>query len=295
MIKSMTGFGRAERTADGLNITVEIRSVNHRYYEYSAGVPRNYGFVEDKLKSVVGSAVSRGKVEVSLSVAAAEGFEAAAPDVSVDMAAAESYINAMRSAGNQLGLTDDLSLSFLMRLPDIFVVSKPKTDEDAVTNAVCEAAAEALDALMRMRIAEGANMYADITARLQSIEDMVSEIDLLSPQSLENYRIRLYNRLSEVLEDSNIDEQRIVAEAALFADKTAVAEETVRLRSHISQLSQLLKQETPVGRKLDFLIQEFNREANTIGSKAQDIAITKLVVNLKSEIEKIREQIQNIE
>jgi len=246
MIKSMTGFGRAERTADGLNITVEIRSVNHRYYEYSARVPRNYGFVEDKLKSVVGSAVSRGKVEVSLSVAAAEGFEAAAPDVSVDMAATESYINAMRSAGNQLGLTDDLSLSFLMRLPDIFVVSKPKTDEDAVTNAVCEAAAEALDALMRMRIAEGANMYADITARLQSIEDMVSEIDLLSPQSLENYRIRLYNRLSEVLEDSNIDEQRIVAEAAVFPSFPSCLSRKLPSEGSLTSLSRnLTARQTP--------------------------------------------------
>lgn len=292
MIKSMTGFGRAERTVNGRSITVEIRSVNHRYYEYSARIPRAYGYIEDRLKSVVASGVSRGKVEAAVTITAAEGFQ---PAVAVDMETARGYISALRLANEELGLTDDITLSRLMKLPDIFTVEKPEENEELITSDVCDTARDALEAFIAMRSAEGESMYADINGRLETISGMVGEIERLSPISAENYRSRLYARLCEVLADTNADEQRVITEAAIFADKTAVAEETVRLRSHICQLGELIKQDGPVGRKLDFLIQEFNREANTIGSKAQDIAVTKLVVDLKSEIEKIREQIQNIE
>lgn len=292
MIKSMTGFGRAEETIGGRDIVVEIRSVNHRYYEFSARVPRAYGYLEEKLKNYINGKISRGKVEVSVSIASADCGDSL---IEVNIGTAKGYINALRTANEELGLTDDLTLSRLMRLPDIFTVKKASEDEEVIWNDVRIAADTAADRFILMRETEGAKMREDILERADLIEQLVSEVERLSPLSAENYRNKLYSRLCEVLEDKNIDEQRLVAEAAIFADKTAVAEETVRLRSHIRQLRSMLELSEPVGRKLDFLIQEFNREANTIGSKAQDIAITKLVVELKSEIEKIREQIQNIE
>ena len=292
MIKSMTGFGRAEQIIDGRDIIVEIRSVNHRYYEFSARVPRAYGYIEEKLKSFLNGRISRGKVEVSVSIAA---VEAADTLIEINKAVAKGYVDALRSVGGELGLADDLTLSQLVRLPDIFTVRKTADDEEQIWNSVKTVADEAVSKFISMREAEGLKMKEDVLERADIIERLVDEVDRLSPISAENYRSKLYSRLCEVLADKNIDEQRIVTEAAIFADKTAVAEETVRLKSHIRQLRDMLALDEPVGRKLDFLIQEFNREANTIGSKAQDIAVTKIVVDLKSEIEKIREQIQNIE
>lgn len=292
MIKSMTGFGRAEQIIDGRDIIVEIRSVNHRYYEFSARVPRAYGYIEEKLKSFLNGRISRGKVEVSVSIAA---VEAADTLIEINKAVAKGYVDALRSVGGELGLADDLTLSQLVRLPDIFTVKKTADDEEQIWNSVKTVADEAVSKFISMREAEGLKMKEDVLERADIIERLVDEVDRLSPISAENYRSKLYSRLCEVLADKNIDEQRIVTEAAIFADKTAVAEETVRLKSHIRQLRDMLALDEPVGRKLDFLIQEFNREANTIGSKAQDIAVTKIVVDLKSEIEKIREQIQNIE
>ena len=292
MIKSMTGFGRAEQIIDGRDIIVEIRSVNHRYYEFSARVPRAYGYVEEKLKSFLNGRISRGKVEVSVSISA---VEAADTLIEINKAGAKGYVDALRSVGEELGLADDLTLSQLVRLPDIFTVRKTADDEEQIWNSVRTVADEAVSKFVAMREAEGLKMKEDVLERADIIERLVDEVDRLSPISAENYRSKLYSRLCEVLADKNIDEQRIVTEAAIFADKTAVAEETVRLKSHIRQLRDMLALDEPVGRKLDFLIQEFNREANTIGSKAQDIAVTKIVVDLKSEIEKIREQIQNIE
>lgn len=292
MIKSMTGFGRAEQIIDGRDIIVEIRSVNHRYYEFSARVPRAYGYIEEKLKSFLNGRISRGKVEVSVSIAA---VEAADTLIEINKAVAKGYVDALRSVGGELGLADDLTLSQLVRLPDIFTVRKTADDEEQIWNSVKAVADEAVSKFISMREAEGLKMKEDVLERADIIERLVDEVDRLSPISAENYRSKLYSRLCEVLADKNIDEQRIVTEAAIFADKTAVAEETVRLKSHIRQLRDMLALDEPVGRKLDFLIQEFNREANTIGSKAQDIAVTKIVVDLKSEIEKIREQIQNIE
>ncbi len=292
MIKSMTGFGRAEASVGGRDITVEIRSVNHRYYEFSSRVPRAYGYLEEKLKTHLGGRISRGKVEVSVLIVNTDITDA---EIAVNMPVAKGYVDALRSVKDELGLTDDLTLSNIMRLPDIFAVKKAPEDEEQIWNDVRSVTDEAIEKFVSMREKEGSRMREDILERLDVIDRLVCEIERLSPQSVENYRSRLYTRLCEVLAEKDIDEQRIVTEAAVFADKVAVAEETVRLKSHIAQLTDMLGMSEPVGRKLDFLIQEFNREANTIGSKAQDIAITKAVVELKSEIEKIREQIQNIE
>lgn len=292
MIKSMTGFGRAEEIIEGRDIIVEIRSVNHRYYEFSARVPRAYGYIEEKLKSYLNGRISRGKVEVSVSITA---IEAADTQIEINKAVAKGYVDALRSVGEELGLEDDLTLSQLVRLPDVFTVRKAPDDEELIWNSVRTVADEAVSRFIAMRETEGLKMKEDVLERADIIERLVDEVERLSPISAENYRNKLYARLCEVLADKNIDEQRLVTEAAIFADKTAVAEETVRLKSHIRQLRDMLSLNEPVGRKLDFLIQEFNREANTIGSKAQDIAVTKIVVDLKSEIEKIREQIQNIE
>lgn len=292
MIRSMTGFGRAQQVIGGRDILVEIRSVNHRYYEFSARVPRAYGYLEEKLKSYINGRISRGKVEVGVTIANIEGKDAL---IEVNRTIAKGYVDALRGANEELGLTDDLTLSNLIRLPDIFTVRKTADDEEVIWNDVRTVADEAVENFVAMREKEGAKMKEDVLGRLQLIGRYVDEVERLSPLSAENYRTKLYNRLCEILSDKNIDEQRILTEAAIFADKTAVAEETVRLKSHIRQLEDMLELDEPIGRKLDFLIQEFNRESNTIGSKAQDIAITKIVVDLKSEIEKIREQIQNIE
>lgn len=292
MIKSMTGFGRCLETVGGKDILVEIKSVNHRYYEFSARVPRAYGYLEEKLKGFLQGRISRGKVEVGVTV-----YNASAENESIEVNrdVAKQYISALRSANEELGLTDDLTLSKLMRLPDIFNVRKAEDDEDAVWESVKTVAGKALDNFIAMREAEGRKMRDDVLSRLEYITELVGKIEQKSPETTEKYRKRLYDKLSDILNDKNVDEQRIVTEAAIFSEKTAVDEETVRLRSHIHQCRELLDSDEAVGRKLDFLIQEFNREANTIGSKAQDIEITKIVVELKSEIEKIREQIQNIE
>lgn len=292
MIRSMTGFGRAEETVNGRSICAEIRSVNHRYYEFSARVPRSMGFLEEKLKGFLGESISRGKVEVSVTVTSAEAADTL---IEINKKLAEDYINALRGVKDELWLTDDLSLTALMKIPDIITVKKAALDENALWEDVRTVCGRAAEKFVAMRETEGQKMKTDIEGHLLIISGIVSEIERLSPISVKKYHDKLYQRLCEVLEEKNIDEQRIVTEAAIFADKTAVAEETVRLRSHIEQLTQMLSQEGAVGRKLDFLVQEFNREANTIGSKALDLEITRLVVELKSEIEKIREQVQNIE
>ncbi len=292
MIKSMTGFGRAEEVLNGRDILVEIRSVNHRYYEFSSRIPRAYGYIEEKLKSLLNGRIARGKTEVSVTVSSVEGKEAV---IEVNEAIASGYVDALRKANEKLGLTDDITLSQMMRMPDIFTVRKVQDDEDQVWQDVKTVTEKALDNFVRMRETEGVRMKEDLLFRLENIEKMVSDVEVRSPEVNAAYRDRLYNKIKEVLADKNVDESRLLTEAAIFADKTAVDEETVRLRSHINQFRSMLELDEPVGRKLDFLIQEFNREANTIGSKAQDAKITKTVVELKSEIEKIREQIQNIE
>lgn len=288
----MTGFGRCLESVDGKTIIVEIKSVNHRYYEFSSRVPRSCGYLDEKLKSFIQGKVSRGKVDVGVSI---QSDGASDEKIEVNSEVAKGYITALRSANEELGLEDDLTLSRIMRLPDIFDVKKIEEDEETVWNEVKTVAEKALGRFIAMREAEGAKMRDDILSRLDYITELVEKIEKKSPETTEKYRKKLFDKISEVLKDTNVDEQRILTEAAIFSEKTAVDEETVRLRSHINQCREMLSMNEAVGRKLDFLIQEFNREANTIGSKCQDIEITKVVVDLKSEIEKIREQVQNIE
>ncbi len=288
----MTGFGRCLESVDGKTIIVEIKSVNHRYFEFSSRVPRSCGYLDEKLKSFIQGKVSRGKIDVGVSI---QSDSVSDEKIEVNSEVAKGYITALRSANEELGLEDDLTLSRIMRLPDIFDVKKIEEDEETVWNEVKSVAEKALERFIAMREAEGEKMREDILSRLDYITGLVEKIEKKSPETTEKYRKKLFDKISEVLKDTNVDEQRILTEAAIFSEKTAVDEETVRLRSHVNQCREMLSMNEAVGRKLDFLIQEFNREANTIGSKCQDIEITKVVVDLKSEIEKIREQVQNIE
>lgn len=292
LIKSMTGYGRAQQVIDGRDILVEIRSVNHRYFEFSSRIPRAYGYLDEKLKSFLQGKVCRGKVEAAVTINNIEGKDAL---IQVNKSIARGYIDALREANEELQLRDDLTLSNLLRFPDTFNIQKTVDDEEEIWNAVSTVAAEALEKFIAMREAEGARLKNDVLTRSGFILENVSRVETLSPETVENYRNRLYQKLKEVLESTEVDMQRIVTEAAIFADKVAVDEETVRLRSHISQLEGLLESDEAIGRKLDFIVQEMNREANTIGSKCQNLSIGQTVVDIKSEIEKIREQIQNIE
>ncbi|MGN1411803.1 MAG: YicC/YloC family endoribonuclease [Oscillospiraceae bacterium] len=292
MIKSMTGYGRYQEVVGTRDILVEIRSVNHRYFEFSSRVPRNMGYLEEKLKTFIKGNISRGKVEVLVTITNVEGKD---EQISVNMGVASGYVDALRLANTQLELPDDLTLSQLARFPDVFSVIKTPDDENEIWEAVKGVTEKAIEKFISMRTIEGEKMFNDINSKLDNIESMVQVIEEQSPHTVENYRKKIYEKLSEILEAKDIDESRIVTECAILSEKLAVDEETVRLKSHISQCRDLIKSNEPIGRKLDFLIQEMNREVNTTGSKAQDIYITKLVVEMKSELEKIREQIQNIE
>jgi len=295
MVKSMTGFGREHIVANGREIIVEIRSVNHRYYEFNSRTPRAYGYLDEKLKSFLKSGISRGKVEVSVSIYNQEGTDA---EIELNKPVAKGYLDALRNAADELDLDDDLVLSNIIRLPDVFTVVKKTEDEEVIWNEVKAVAQTALDRFVEMRTVEGVKMYEDISGRLDYIEETVGKIEAHQPSVAQSYSDKLYAKIMETLgsaELDSIDKQRVLTEVAIFADKVAIDEETVRLRSHISQFRDLIKSDEPVGRKLDFLVQEVNREVNTIGSKANDLTITKMVVDLKAEIEKIREQIQNIE
>ena len=281
MIQSMTGYGRAQETAGGRDITVEIRAVNHRYFEFSSRVPRAYGYLEEKLKGFAQSAVGRGKVEISVQIQTVDS-----PDSGV-------VLN--KALAPELGLADDLGLSAVARFSDIFTVRRLPDDEDRVWADVAEVARKAMERFLQMRRTEGEKLREDILSRLSAIEAVVSAVEEQSPRTVALYRQKLTQKLQELLATAAVDQQRILTEAASVADRLAVDEETVRLRSHIAQMRSILDAPGPVGRKLDFLVQEMNREANTIGSKAQDVAIAQVVVEMKSDIEKIREQIQNIE
>ncbi|MBQ9482791.1 MAG: YicC family protein [Ruminiclostridium sp.] len=292
MIRSMTGFGRDHRIIDGREYLVEIRSVNSRYYEFNAKLPRQYMFLEEKLKSLVKSKMSRGKVEVSLSIYNIGSIETA---VSVNDAVVENYINVLRATGEKFGLKDDLTMSTVFRMTDAFTIVRAETDEDKIWAAVKETAEAALERFVAMREAEGAKMKEDVLEKLANIEKMTLQVCEYAPETVTAYRERLFAKMQEILENKQIDEQRILLEAGIYAEKIAVDEETVRLKSHFVQFRDMMNSDEPIGRKLDFLVQEMNREVNTTGSKAQDLRITRLVVDMKSEIEKIREQIQNIE
>lgn len=294
MIRSMTGYGRAQATVGAINVTVELKSVNHRYFEFNSRVPRNYGFLEEKLKSFVGSLVSRGKVECYVSV---ENLEDSDVEILVNHGLASSYLKAYRELAerNELDIRDELAISSLVRNNDIFTVHKQEADEEKIWEAVKSVAAEAVAKFIAMREAEGEKLKNDVLSRAEFILNKVSLIEERSPETVKEYNDKLLSRINEFLSDVQVDEQRLLTECAIFADKVAVAEETVRLRSHIDQLGQFLNSTEAVGRKIDFLVQEMNREANTIGSKAQDVTIARCVIDIKAEIEKIREQIQNIE
>ena len=292
MIRSMTGYGRHQQQLNGWDVTVELKSVNHRYYEYSSRLPRTCGFLDDKLKTILQQSIARGKVEVYVSL---DAVETADSHVEVNLPLAEAYRNALRETAEKLELRDDCSVMGIARFPDVLTVRKNEADEDAIWEAVRETAAIALEKFVAMREREGARMREDVLSRRAFLLDCVSTVEQRSPQTVREHMDKITERMRELLGTVTVDEQRLLTEAAIFADKIATAEETVRLRSHLDQLEQLVSGDEPVGRKLDFLVQEINRETNTIGSKAQDLQLAQTVVDMKAEIEKIREQIQNIE
>ena len=292
MIKSMTGYGSAEGSCGALEISIELKSVNNRYLDCSVRLPRSFLFAEEAVKAEVQRRISRGKVDVFVNVDSSGAEEMA---VAVNTALAKGYADAVSRIAETLGLENGLTARDIARFPDVLSVEKKELDKDETLRALAEICAAALEKFDGMRRAEGERLRQDIAGRLDTIEALVAEIERRSPETVAEYRARLQKKLSEILQSKSIDEQRILTEAAVFADKAAVDEETVRLRSHISQLRGMLDAGSPIGRKMDFLVQEFNREANTIGSKCSDSAIAKTVIELKSEIEKIREQVQNIE
>ncbi len=300
----MTGYGRAQQQVDNRDILVEIRSVNSRYLEQNVRIGRNYSYMEEELKTLLKTQVSRGKVEIGVSITLTEGKKA---DIRVNADIVKGYLDAMKAYNNGVDMEyalyddnddatcQDFNWKTILHLPDIFRVEKAQDDEDEVRAAVLGVAEKAIAAFVQMREVEGEKLRADVLARLGTLAECVGIVEAEAPKLTEKYRERLYTKISELLGSTAIDEQRILTEAAIFSEKTAVDEETVRLRSHLSQMEMLLNTEGAVGRKLDFLVQEMNREVNTIGSKVQDVNITSVVVEMKSEIEKIREQIQNIE
>lgn len=292
MIKSMTGYGRAVETVNGREYTVEIRSVNNRYLDCSVRLPRMLSFAEEAVKQAVKAVVSRGKVDVFISLRSE-----AEEDVTVKLntAVLQGYLDAMRQMVDGFGVRDDISVSTVSRLPDVFSIEKKEADEDQLRQDLLQVTAAALENYNAMRQTEGAALDRDLRNRRQTILELVEQVEQGNSQTVIDYRTRLENKLREVLENTAIDESRILTEAAIFADKVAVDEETVRLRSHLDQMVSMLDGGGAIGRKLDFLLQEMNREANTTGSKCTDVRLARIVVDIKAELEKIREQTQNIE
>ena len=292
MIRSMTGYGSAKGTVDGLEFTVELKSVNNRFLDTSVRLPRSFLFAEDMIKSGVQKHITRGKVDVFVTM---ENTGSGEMQVKINENLAKGYIEAVRSLAEQYGLPNDLTALSVSRFPDVLSVEKRELDAAAISEGLSAILENALQDFDRMRLREGEKLRDDVLSRLKTIDKLVALIEKNAPQTVEEYRRRLELKMAEVLGTAGIDENRILSEAAIFADRVAVDEETVRLRSHMAQLDGMIRGESPIGRKIDFLVQEFNREANTIGSKCQNMQISYVVVELKSEIEKIREQIQNIE
>lgn len=292
MIKSMTGYGRAQALRNGRDITVELRSVNNRYLDCSVKLPRIYGFAEDAVKARIKKTVSRGKLDVFITVQNAGETQVA---VTVNRPLLEGYLAALREISEDYGVINDVTVMSLSRLPDVLTVQKQEEDEEEIQTDLLAVLEEALTRYDNMRATEGLALEQDLRSHMAAILDLVSEVEVRSPATVTEYRTKLERRMQEVLESTTIDESRILTEAAIFADKVAVDEETVRLRSHLSQLDSMLTGGGAIGRKLDFLLQELNREANTIGSKCSDVEIARIVVEIKAELEKIREQTQNIE
>lgn len=288
----MTGYGHARLSAHGREITVEIRSVNHRYFDCAVKAPRVFGFLEDALKKAASGRIARGRVDI---FAAIDDEDAGDTEIVLNERLAGGYVDALRRLRDRFELHDNITVLGVAKLPDVLTSRRAEVDADELTGDVLRAFEQAVEEFDTMRVHEGKKLSADVRNRAQTILQLVGDVEKRSPERVAAYREKLWKRMQEVLETTQIDEQRILTEAAIFADKAAVDEETVRLRSHISQLELMLEEEGAVGRKLDFLVQEMNREANTIGSKANDIILSRLVVELKAEIEKIREQVQNIE
>ena len=292
MIKSMTGYGSAKGTVEGLEIRVELKSVNNRYLDSSVRLPRSFLFAEEMVKNLVQKHISRGKVDVFVNV---DSSAAGDMIVKVNEGLLKGYVDAIRHIAAEYGLEDDLTAQSVSRFPDVLAVEKKDLDAEAISAGMEQIVEEALRDFDAMRTREGEKLRDDVIARLETIRGLVAQVEEKAPETVSAYRRRLEQKMAEVLSAAGIDENRILAEAAIFADHIAVDEETVRLRSHMAQLADMINGSSPTGRKIDFLIQEFNREANTIGSKCQNSEIAHVVVDLKSEIEKIREQIQNIE
>ena len=292
LIKSMTGYGRAVETVNGREFTVELRSVNNRYLDCTVKMPRSLSFAEEAVKQAVKQAVSRGKVDVFITVKSENTDDT---KISLNTVVVEGYLAAMRAMVENYGVKDDISASTLSRMNDVFTVEKPEVDEDQLKADLMSVLEKALAGYDAMRCTEGAALDKDLRSRGETILQLVSQVEAGNGQTVIDYRTRLENKLKEVLANTNIDESRILTEAAIFADKVAVDEETVRLRSHLQQMNTMLSGGGAVGRKLDFLLQEMNREANTIGSKCTDVKLARIVVDIKAELEKIREQTQNIE
>lgn len=289
---SMTGYGSAKGSVEGQEITVELKSVNNRYLDCSVRLPRNFLFAEDTVKQAVSAGVSRGKVDVFVS---AQASQDSGTVISVNEELARGYRDAVARIAETLGLESGLNAFSLARFPDVLTVERRELDKDKAAAALSEITAKAVEEFNAMREREGERLRRDMLGKLETIEGLVSVVEERSPQTVKEYRERLEARLRDILADRSLDEQRVITEAAIFADRTAVDEETVRLRSHIAQFRTMLEEGSPIGRKMDFLVQEFNRESNTIGSKCSDASLAKVVVDLKSEIEKIREQLQNVE
>ena len=292
MIKSMTGYGRAVETVNGREFTVELRSVNNRYLDCSVKLPRALSFAEDAVKQAVKAAVSRGKVDVFISMRSEAGDDTT---ITLNTAVLEGYLAAMRQMVTQYDVKDDISAAALSRMPEVFLIEKPEVDEEQLQKDMMRVVAKALEGYDAMRCTEGKALENDLRTRGNTILEFVAQVEEGNAQTVIDYRARLEAKLQEVLASTTIDQSRILTEAAIFADKVAVDEETVRLRSHLDQMNAMLTGGGAVGRKLDFLLQEMNREANTIGSKCTDVRLARIVVDIKAELEKIREQTQNIE
>ena len=285
LIKSMTGYGRAVETVNGREFTVEIRSVNNRYLDCSVKLPRSVSFSEEAVKQAVKASVSRGKVDVFISIKS-EGTSDTKVSLNTEVLAG--YLEAMRQMVTEFGIRDDISVSAVSRLPEVFTVEKPEVDEEQLKADMMSVVLKALEGYDAMRTVEGKALDADLRSRGQTILGLVAKVEAGSGQTVTDYRTRLENKLKEVLANTSIDESRILTEAAIFADKVAVDEVTVRLRSHLQQMNTMLDNGGAVGRKLDFLLQEMNREANTIGSKCSDVRLARIGVDIKAELEKIR-------
>ncbi len=292
MLKSMTGYGRCERIGETKKVTVELKSVNHRFSDYNIKVPRQYGFLEDRVRQYLSTRIARGKIDVYVSL---ENIGEADKVITVNEELVGNYVELLKSIGDKFSLTNDVTVSTIAGFGDIFRSEPKRDDEETLWAMVLDVLAEATDAFVEMRKREGGRIEADLRARVEYMKSLAEEVDKRSPQVVEEYKERLYNKIKELLDGNEPDDARILTEVAIFADKVAVNEETVRLASHYDEFFAIMDSDEPAGRKLDFLIQEINREVNTIGSKASDLDVAKIVVTLKGEIEKLREQIQNIE